>query len=61
MSINTEKCNAVLTDENGKVYHCELPLGHTNRAFSKTHRFEGVSWTQAGADRLSGKVGLGKV
>jgi hypothetical protein len=47
-------CGASFTDNSGTVY-CELAAGHC-KAPSMKHRFEGISWTQAGADRVAREI-----
>jgi hypothetical protein len=46
-----EKCGAVLVDRDG-TYCCELRDGHCKHP-SQKHRFEGISWTVAGAARIA--------
>jgi len=51
---DTKKCGAIYVSRSG-TYTCELPAGHC-KAPSMKHRFEGVSWTQAGADRIAREI-----
>lgn len=50
--METKKCGAKLVDDDGSIYFCELPLGHYKYR-SQKHRQEGVSWTQAYADKVA--------
>ena len=52
--ITKERCGAKLVDHDG-TYFCELPLGHYKHV-SQKHRFEGITWTQAGADRVAREI-----
>jgi hypothetical protein len=51
-----QKCQAVLVNEKGS-FECELGAGHDSKPrpsgvkWSQKHRNEGVSWTDAGAER----------
>ena len=53
-----ELCGAEFRDQ-GKTYVCELPKSHVD-GFRKGHRAGGVSWTDAGAQRLAEELAAKK-